>query len=285
MSVRQNARHIESLFMETIEICNGISSIEAITDHLDTIPPMFRSLAYESASFYLGYKDLISSDSLKNWYTFYSSADKTHEFHILIGLGWSIAKSEKYDILNSKWIENEFFRAFILDGFGYYMALYKGRKTILNKQVPEWMNSNDQKSFDLGIGRRLWYLYNDDLNKLDQVISDFEPERIPYLVGGIGSAFSYVSGFSDVDLQSVRIQLDPYWKHFVSGATYGFISRSSTEYQLNELNEFINKLYDRDVMEIEQIVHNFINDKMTSSDDDHWFDSFSLMISTKYVEL
>lgn len=276
MSVGQNISEIERLFMEISHSFKKDLSIAELIEKLDAVEPKFRSIGYESASYVLGDFDLQDKNDLKNWSKLYASADENHRFHMIIGLGWSFAKSGNSTLPVKDWEYDHVFRSMVLDGMGYYHALYRPRKTLLNQQYPEWLLSEDLKAFDQGIGRRIWYLYHDNQTKLIEILATFSEDRIPSLYTGLGIAFTYVSGFDEREVSSLKKMSGPNWKEIRKGSLIGSLSRAKKEYQLKELNSFIQSEFQQNIENLNTEIIDFIKRKEWKSDNSYWLDQIPM---------
>lgn len=272
MSVGQNISEIERLFMEISHSFKKDLNIAELIEKLDAVEPKFRSIGYESASYVLGELDLQDKNDLKNWSKLYASADENHRFHMIIGLGWSIAKSGNSTLPVADWEDDRVFRSMVLDGMGYYYALYRPRRTLTKKIYPDWLMGDDLKAFDQGIGRRLWYLYHDNQTKLIEILSTFSEDRIPSLYTGIGIAFTYVSGFDEREVVSLKKMAGPNWKEMRKGFLIGSLSRAKKEYQLKELNSFIQSEFQQNIESLNIELTDYIEREEWKSDNSYWLD-------------
>ncbi|TNE76336.1 MAG: DUF1702 family protein [Bacteroidetes bacterium] len=272
MSVGQNINEIERLFMEISHSFKKDLSIAELIEKLDAVEPKFRSIGYESASYVLGDLDLQDKNDLKNWSKLYASADENHRFHMIIGLGWSIAKSGNSTLPITDWEDDRVFRSMVLDGMGYYYALYRPRRTLTKKIYPDWLMGDDLKAFDQGIGRRLWYLYHDNQTKLIEILSTLSEDRIPSLYTGLGIAFTYVSGFDEREVVSLKKMAGPNWKEMRKGFLIGSSSRAKKEYQLKELNNFIQSEFQQNIENLNIELTDYIEREEWKSDNSYWLD-------------
>lgn len=121
-------------------------------------------------------------------------------FHLGIGLGWAFAKAETspYPFLASL---DPRLRPMVFDGMGYYYALFRGRRTIKNREVPAEIQEADLGSFDQGVGRRLWYHCKGKVSALTDLLHTFPSERHQDLWRGVGIASAYVGGLKQNQLE------------------------------------------------------------------------------------
>ncbi len=185
--------YIQDLFLHVQNYAEGESDLEVLFTYLDAESIEYRSIAYESASMALAYQDLSKDSALSKWKDFYVRSEKAHLSHIYIGLGWAYAKAEI--IPPQEWTSSHpLMRWMVFDGMGYYLSLYRGRRTVKNQVVPEGIDAAHLESFDQGIGRRLWYIAKGNVEDLALRIDSFPISRHPNIWRGVGIACGYVGG-------------------------------------------------------------------------------------------
>lgn len=222
--VVQNIAYIENLFMDVRAFVQKKPAKQDLIQFLEAEPAVFRSISYESASFELASQFLESTGELDHWEEFFDFDGQTHPFHIDIGLGWAIAKLNKFPepaweapMSRRRWM--------VFDGIGYYFALYRGRRTIKNRSVPLGMHEMDQRAFDQGIGRRLWYHVKGNMKDLFNLIDTFDPMRRGNLWRGVGVACGYVGGSNKKRLDQIAVFSGDFLKQFASGISLAMMSR------------------------------------------------------------
>ncbi len=216
--------YIQKLFLDVGQATEKINSLKEIIGFLDKEPREFRSIAYESASMVIGLKDLYITKTLNDWEEFREACRTEHSFHIDIGLGWAFAKMGMYpeDFLRSA---NPVVKRMVLDGIGYYYALFKGRSTIKSKDVPGEIKEDDINGFDQGLGRRLWYMVKGSVNDLAPLLQSFDGSRHADLWQGVGIACAYVGGNKEQALEDLLNAARDYKKQLCIGITLAAISR------------------------------------------------------------
>jgi len=185
--------------------------------------PEYRSIAYEGASFEIAMKDLVSGQRLRQWNEF-KNASQLHSFHVDIGLGWALAKTQlsPHSFAEST---NDLSGSMILDGVGYYHALYKGRSTLKDKAVPPSIQEESLRLFDQGVGRRLWYVAKGNEQEVIELLHNFPVSRHGALFRGIGIACGYVGGCEEHQLTYLKEISEGNLEQLQFGITLAAISR------------------------------------------------------------
>ncbi|MCX6182847.1 MAG: DUF1702 family protein [Bacteroidetes bacterium] len=226
--VAENITRVEELFMKVSAFVANEADHNKILSYLNAESPEYRSIAFESASMEIAYQDLLKHTQLKRWNEIFENKHHEHTFHVHIGLGWGMARA---DVFQNNWGKN--FSAeqtnLIFDGIGYYHALYKRRKTIIGKSIPEVVNTASRKSFDQGVGRRIWYLCKGNIAELQNITTAFELSRQSDLWRGIGTACGYVGGLDDHGLLTLSSNDNKFQANFRSGFAAAMFSRYKSD--------------------------------------------------------
>ena len=219
---------IQRVFLRVQDYMQKDHELEELTSFLDSEPPEFRSVAYESASMEIGMWDLSNRKELNNWKLFYQCAANVHTFHMEIGLGWAFAKAEIPVDAYLKSIE-PVMSWMIFDGIGYYHGLFKGRRTVKNQLLPEGLDGQDLPGFDQGLGRRLWYIAKGEVQEAADLIKPFQAARHHDLWRGVGIACGYVGGNEKADLERLLNLSGSCKKQLRTGIALAAISRNASD--------------------------------------------------------
>lgn len=267
--IRQES--VEDIFVQSQKLAEGHGNIDELISVLNQFESDLRSVAYEGASFAIGMKAL-KSDNLQLWYDFLSKSDQIHMHHITIGFGWSFAALNiPFGYYNSI-IEDNYLFPMILDGYGYYCALFKARRTLRNKEIPLEFDKCQLCAFDNGVGRRIWYTTKGNSDDIDTLISSFPIERQENLWSGVGMACMYVGGIDKSIVKELISKADKHHMDFIVGivtsSIYNIISGRNiqetvdicwdlcnvTYKELSNINEEISSSNTKSTSDLMQIV-------------------------------
>ena len=201
--------------------------LEEVIAFLDTEPPEFRSVAYESASMEIASLDLSNGNGLSNWKNFYQRSAKAHTFHMDIGLGWAFAKKEISPLPYFESLQTVM-SWMVYDGIGYYNGLFNGRRTVKSQLIPVDIDQPTLPGFDQGLGRRLWYISKGNVEHLIQLINPFPLSRHADLWRGVGIACGYVGGNDKTNLEELVTHSREFKGQFCNGITLAAISRHAS---------------------------------------------------------
>ena len=225
-SISGRMEYIQKVFLNVQDYIRKNQELERLIAFLDAEPPEFRSVAYEAASMETALQDLSRGTELNSWKKFYDHAANAHAFHVDIGLGWAFAKAEipPAPFINTLpvmgWL--------VFDGMGYYFGLFKGRRTVKNQLVPEFLAGQDIYGFDQGLGRRLWYISKGELNELIKLMQPFHLSRHAALWRGVGIACGYVGGSQQSNLERLLNSATDFKDELCTGVSLAAVSRCAS---------------------------------------------------------
>jgi enediyne biosynthesis protein E3 len=240
--------YVQHLFMQIPTILPPNHNWEEIFHLLDVEGPEFRSIAYESASMEIAFRNLKTNKELNEWKHFYH-ASKAHKFHIEIGLGWAFARAE-LDPRSVELIPSFVNQTMVYDGIGYYYALYKGRKFIKQQMLPEELHLPDLSGFDQGLGRRLWYTSQGLPDQLQSFMKPFPEKRFADLWRGVGIAFGYVGGYSGKELDQLIAYSTTWKKDLAAGIYLAGFTRLASHSMTDSIEMAFNRLWNKPLKEI-----------------------------------
>ena len=223
----KNMDYIQALFLKVPGFLQS-TPLDAVIGFLDEEPPAFRSVAYESASMEIAWKDLSKHDALNAWRRFYAHSRQAHAFHVEIGLGWAFAKAGSSPIPHIASFSDAS-RTMIFDGAGYFFGLFHGRRTVMHTEVPPWVSGADLHGFDQGLGRRLWYRARGNTAALPELLRRFDPARQSHLWRGVGIACGYVGGLADPQLEELVSYAGENRPGLCAGIALAVASRSASD--------------------------------------------------------
>jgi hypothetical protein len=226
-SVSAKMECVQKVFLGVQNYMLKEHQLEEVIAFLDSEPPEFRSVAYESASMEIALTDLSDENELNKWKNLYHRSAKAHTFHMDIGLGWAFAKKEISPVSYFQYLE-PVIGWMVYDGIGYYNGLFKGRRTVKSQLVPGDMDQQTLPGFDQGLGRRLWYISKGNVEQLIQLIKPFPLSRQADLWRGVGIACGYVGGNDKTNLVQLLNHSAEFKDQFRTGVSLAAISRHAS---------------------------------------------------------
>jgi hypothetical protein len=265
--------YIQKLFLGVGSSIQSRSSLNEIITVLETEPPEYRSVAYESASFEIALDDLKPNQHLGVWKEFRQLGAQQHTFHIDIGLGWAFDKTGVDPNLYTHTMQ-PVVKWMVFDGVGYYSALFKGRSTLKNKEVPGFIEGDDLRGFDQGIGRRLWYMAKGNVDVLKDWVKNFPLSRHRDLFRGIGIACGYVGGSQKDELLRLKEISGENHQQLQVGIILAAISRIASDTISENINMACRVVCNKTINELKSHIGllptNFFYLYNDSCNGDHW---------------
>lgn len=203
MAINERMLLIQKCFQEGREIAAASNSIENLANIIDKYPIETQSIVLEGASMQVALQSLKIKNSLSGWNNFYTKCGIKFSSQAHIGVGWALAElnlSVSPYILNID-KENQWR---VLDGYGYYFALFKRRVVLREQRFPEQLSKDQEGFYTQGVGRCLWYLSKGDLNKLSSMIIILKTWCLADLWRGIGIAVAYVGLIDKLEVEKLK---------------------------------------------------------------------------------
>ena len=216
----------QDAFQKGFNLAVDISSLNAIANKLDLLDKEFLSIAYEGASMNIALNCLETSAGLKPWFHFLASSAKPHNIQYHIGLGWALAQLQ-LDAVPYMLQLGPIDRYRVPDGYGYYDAIFRTKRSIHNQQKLEEFNKAGSSAYYQGIGRGIWYLSLGRKDEAKNLIDKFAEERHADLWRGLGIACSYAGGCDELALKEIMILAGDYKPHLATGAVMVAICREN----------------------------------------------------------
>ena len=251
---------IQELFMEVQRYRYITGQFDKVIIFLNSKPPEFRSVGYESASFSIALDDL-KNERLTHWFSF-EEASSVHRHHVAVGLGWAFAKLGANPRLYPP-IEPILWM--VLDGMGYYFALYHARRTVKRMVVPEFVEPDLLRAFDQGLGRRLWYISQGEPRRADELINHFVAGRRKDLWRGLGIACGYVGGTDQERLADLKLLAGKNHLDLAAGLAMAAHARSSSAGLTADIGMAITAITGLSIEELEAMTKNLYSGSVESS--------------------
>lgn len=176
-----------------VAVENGLNDdLKAITKTLDKELVGFFN---EGVGMGLYTLDLFSLTNKKRFWDFIKGTGSKHEYMAYIGAGLACGVFKRpFEKFMDKACPMS--GCLVLDGIGFYYAMFKTKRTLDRKFVPKIVQNNSfyQERYDNGIGRAVWFYAAGEPERIAHTIQGFRPERRGAIWSGIGLAATYAGG-------------------------------------------------------------------------------------------
>lgn len=107
-----------------------------------------------------------------------------------------------------------------LDGFGFHRAFFHWERTSVRQILPRRLGKDTRWFFDIGVGRRLWFLDDPGLGSTLAAIAAFPPSRQGDLWTGLGEACTFGGGREPAALDELRQAAGPWLPQLAQGVAF-----------------------------------------------------------------
>jgi hypothetical protein len=178
---------------------------------LNKVDSDMRGFAYEGAGV-----GLTVFDYLVPWrrrlQAFVRGPGAPYMIPVYIGAGLALGrfKSRRPEKFLTR-LDNPTFRWMVMDGYGFHQGFFTRQRYIEKQAVPTYLSSYALHVFDQGLGRSIWFVANENVERVAATITAFPENRRSDLWSGAGFACAYAgSAMERKDLEMLRTMAGPY---------------------------------------------------------------------------
>jgi hypothetical protein len=183
-----------------------------------------RGFAYEGAAMALTLLDLLTPGSRSRLARLLSSHGRPHRYMGHVGAGWALAvlRRRPATVLNSF---DPFIRWLAIDGYGFHEGFFHTARSFGGKLPLRRPHGYEQRVFDQGLGRSLWFVAAADVGAAAAAVARFAPQRRADLWAGLGLAAAYTTVAAPADLRQLAEIAGVHVAHVVQGAAFAVSAR------------------------------------------------------------
>jgi len=198
----------------------------AIAARLDRVEPERQGFAAEGVGMGLALLDGLAPgrsgrrDRLRRYL---EGPGEQQSYMLHAGAGWALA----FPFLSGRALLarlDPLLGAIALDGYGFYRAYFFPRRTIDHGRLPRWISGAASRSFDVGVGRRLWFL-DTETERLPALAAAFPEDRRADLWAGLGEACSFGGGREAGTVAALHRAAGPFLPAFAQGIAFAAEAR------------------------------------------------------------
>jgi len=197
---------------------------EAIAARLNRVEPEQQGFAAEGVGMELALLDGLAFDRRgrhDRLRRYLAGPGERQVYMLHAGAGWALA----FPLLSGRALLariDPLLSAISLDGYGFYRAFFFPRRTIDRGRLPGWISGAASRSFDVGVGRRLWFLDVDDaeVERVPILIARFPADRHADLWTGLGEACSFGGGREAGTVAVLHQAAGPFLPAFAQGIAF-----------------------------------------------------------------
>ncbi len=181
--------------------------------------------AYEGAGLGLALLDAATPWRRHRLRDFIAGAGSPQAYMLYVGAGWLLGRLP----VSQRWFLSgldPILRWLAFDGLGFHEAFFHRRRIVERTRAPRRISRSALRSFDAGVGRRLWLIPRPDASYIAPLVAAFPTGRHGDLWTGVGEACAMAGGRDGAAIEEVRRAAGPYAPHLSLGACFAAEARA-----------------------------------------------------------
>jgi hypothetical protein len=221
--LRARMDEIEQAFLEGYRAALEESEPEAVASRLARVELERQGFAAEGIGMALHLLDGLPGGRRDRFQRFVQGPGAHQTYMLHVGAGWALASPlvSRRALLARL---DPALRGLALDGYGFYRAFFFQRRTVDEQRRPSWVTGALGPSFDVGIGRRLWFVDSPDVHLLARLAATFPEDRHAGVWAGLGEACAF-AGRRPGAAEELRRAAGPFLPDFAQGIAFAAEAR------------------------------------------------------------
>lgn len=178
-----------------------------------------QGFAYEGAGLGLALLDATMPWRRRRLGDFIAGAGSSQTYMLHVGSGWVMGR---LPVSRRRFVSglDPLLRWFTFDGLGFHDAFFHGRRIVERALPPRRISGFALRSFDVGVGRRLWLVPGPDVSHIAQLVAAFPVSRHGDLWTGVGKACAFAGGRDAAAIEEVLQASGPHGPQLALGASF-----------------------------------------------------------------
>lgn len=183
-----------------------------------------QGFAFEGAAMALALLDCFTPWRKDRWRNFTEHFAKPHIYMMHVGLGWALARLRRSVTPYLAQLD-PLLGWLVVDGYGFHEGYFSWPRYIEQRKIPTRLDGYEQRVFDQGLGRSMWFVKGADVKAVANAINAFPPARRDDLWSGIGLACAYAGGCSRNAIESLRVATRGHFPALAQGVAFAAKTR------------------------------------------------------------
>ena len=195
-----------------------------VARRLAAVAPEPRGFAAEGVGMGLALLDILTPWRRDRLRTFARGPGRDQAYMLHVGAGWALAwplASPRQMLARL----DPVLRWLTLDGFGFYTSFFHWKRTVVRQLYPWRLGGRGREVFDIGVGRRLWFLDDPGIGSFLDAVAAFPLSRRGALWSGLGEACAFGGGRDESALANLRQAAGPYLPDLAQGVAFSAEAR------------------------------------------------------------
>jgi hypothetical protein len=224
----ENARHrleqIGVTFLSGYHAALEETGFSSLARRLANVEIDLRGFAFEGAAMGLALLDCFTPWRKDRWRTFTGQVAKPHIYMMHVGLGWALARLRRSVTPHLAKLD-PVLGWLVVDGYGFHEGYFDWPRYIERREIPVHLNGYEQRVFDQGLGRSLWFVKGANVATVANVINAFTYTRREDLWSGVGLACAYAGGCERAAIESLRFAANEHLPALAQGVAFAAKTR------------------------------------------------------------
>ena len=216
--LRIRMEEIEQAFTEGYHAALEERGTAAIGERLARVKPERQGFAAEGIGMGLALLDGLTPGRRDRLRRFVAGPGGRQAYMLHVGAGWALA----FPLVSASSLLGRLdplLGLMSLDGYGFYRAYFFWRRTVVEGRAPSWISGAARRSFDVGVGRRIWFMDTDTPDIL-RLAAAFPEDRRGDLWAGLGEACSFGGGRDATAVEALCRAAGPFLPAFAQGVAF-----------------------------------------------------------------
>ncbi|HSK29778.1 MAG TPA: DUF1702 family protein [Candidatus Limnocylindria bacterium] len=200
------------------------SRFVALARRLERVETELRGFAFEGAAMGLAVLDCFTPWRKDRWRTFTERMAQPHVYMMHVGLGWALARLRRRVMPYLDQLD-PLLRWLVVDGYGFHEGYFNWPRYIERQTIPARVIGYEQRVFDQGLGRSIWFVRGADVAAIESAIRSFPSARRNDLWSGVGLACAYAGGCDQAAIESLRIAAGKHLPALAQGVAFAAKTR------------------------------------------------------------
>jgi enediyne biosynthesis protein E3 len=207
---------------------------------LETVDRDLQGFAFEGAAMGLALLDCFTPWRKDRWRTFTEGPAKPHIYMMHVGLGWALARLRRSVSPHLAQLD-PLLGWLAVDGYGFHEGYFNWPRYVEQRAAPSHLDGYEQRVFDQGLGRSLWFVKGADVSAVASTIDKLPSDRHHDLWSGVGLACAYAGGCGRAATESLRAAAGKHLLALAQGVAFAAKTRQRAA-NLNSHTESVCRL-------------------------------------------
>jgi len=221
---RRRLEQIGIVFLSGYHAALEESEFGPLAHRLAFVETELSGFAFEGAAMGLALLDCFTPWRKDRWRTFTEGLGQPHVYMMHVGLGWALARLRRSVTSHLAQLD-PLLGWLMVDGYGFHEGYFNWPRYIERREIPARLIGYEQRVFDQGLGRSMWFVKGADVAAVVNTIKTFPSARRDDLWSGVGLACAYAGGCDRAAISSLRAAANRHLPSLAQGVAFAAKTR------------------------------------------------------------